>query len=104
MSSFVRPLADVDRRPSVTLRPTIASASEAPWDTIRAATAADWYVGPPSYRAERDEWTMYVFDRSERPDRGTRSREWTVVAATEEDVVREMAWCLKANAEGRAPR
>jgi hypothetical protein len=104
MSSFVRALANVDRRPTVTLRPTMASPSEAPWDIIHAVTPAGWYVGPPSYHAEHDEWTMYAFDPGERPDRGARSREWTVVGATEEGVVREMAWCLKANAEGRAPR
>jgi hypothetical protein len=62
-----------------------------------------WFVGQPSYHHERNEWLIYAFDPSERPVVGKRSREWTAIAPTEADVVREMACCLREIGEGRAP-
>ena len=38
---------------------------------------------------------MYAFDTRERHKHGRRSREWTAVAQSELDVVREMARCLR---------
>jgi hypothetical protein len=104
MSSFVRARADVGRRPTLTLRPTMASLLEGPWDAIRAATPTEWFVGRPSYRAERDQWTMYVIDPGQPPDMGARFREWTAAALTEVGVLRKMARCLRAISEGRTPR
>ena len=46
---------------------------------------------------------MYAFDTRERPKAGHRSREWTAVAASELEVVREMARCLRRIGEGRVP-
>ena len=47
---------------------------------------------------------MYAFDPNERPRVGLRSRESTALGDSEEDVVREMARCLRAITAGRAPR
>ncbi len=47
---------------------------------------------------------MYAYDPSERPRVGLRRREWTAVAATEEDVVLEMARCLGEITSGRVPQ
>ena len=77
------------------------SERERAWDELHAATPPGWWVGSPSYHDERDEWLLYAFDPSERAVTGLRTREWTVVAATEERVVRELARCLR---EGRVPR
>jgi hypothetical protein len=104
MSSFVRAIANAGRRPTRTLRPTMASLLEGPWDAIRAATPTEWFVGRPSYHAERGEWTMYVFDPSQPPDMATRFREWTAAALTEVGVLREMARCLREIGGGRAPK
>jgi hypothetical protein len=53
---------------------------------------------------QRAEWLLYAFDPSERAVVGVRSREWTAVASTEVEVVREMARCLRAMGQGKAPR
>ena len=42
-------------------------------------------------------WEQYAFDPSERAQVGVRSRQWTAVAATELEVVRELARCLPAD-------
>jgi hypothetical protein len=76
----------------------------AAWDVLLAETPAGWYIGRPSYHDERDEWLLYAFDPSERPVVGIRSREWTAVASTELGVIRELAPCLRANADGKAPK
>ncbi len=47
---------------------------------------------------------MYVYDPSERPKVGLRSREWTAVATSEEGVVSEMARCLREISEGRVAK
>jgi hypothetical protein len=62
-----------------------------------------WFIGPPTYIIERREWTLFAFDPSERPKAGLRSREWTAVAATELECVREMARCLWIIAIGGWP-
>ena len=43
------------------------------------------------------------FDTRERPKAGHRSREWTAVARSELEVVREMARCLRLIGEGEVP-
>ena len=77
---------------------------EAAWDELHTTTPPGWWVGPPSYHEERREWLLYAFDPSERPVVGIRQREWTAVAPTELEVVREMARCLREIAAGRAPK
>jgi hypothetical protein len=47
---------------------------------------------------------LYAFDPTERAVVGVRSRESTAIASTEVGVVREVARCLRAIADGRAPR
>ena len=65
---------------------------------------AGWFVGQPMYHEEhRHERTMYAFDTRERPKAGHRSREWTAVAGSELEVVREMARCLRLISQGRVP-
>jgi hypothetical protein len=73
------------------------------WDAVHDAFPAGWYVGRPSYHDERHEWTQYAFDQREQPKVGLRSREWTAVGATEVDVLREMARCLRELGAGRVP-
>ncbi len=77
---------------------------EEAWDAIHAVLPAGWYVGRPSEHPERREWLMYVYDPSERPKVGLRSREWTAIGPPEEAVVREMGRCLREIREDRAPR
>jgi hypothetical protein len=84
----------------VTTGDDIASA----WAAVHDATPPNWYVGRPSYHDERHEWVMYAFDQRERPSVGVRSREWTAVAATEVEVLLEMARCLRELGEGRVPQ
>ncbi len=76
---------------------------EAAWDEIHDAKPDSWFVGPTTQEEQRHEWTMYAFDTRERPKAGHRSREWTAVAQTELEVVREMARCLRLIREGTAP-
>ena len=49
-------------------------------------------------------WEQYAFDPSERARAGVRSREWTAVAQTEVEVIRELARCLRLISQGRVPR
>lgn len=75
------------------------------WDTVHAANSTlAWHVGSPAFNEQRDEWSMYAFDPTERPKVGQRSREWTAVAPTEERVVIEMARCLREIGAGRVPK
>ena len=76
----------------------------AAWAEVHDATPAGWYVGQPSNHDAGHEWVQYAFDPRERAQVGVRRREWTAVGATEVDVLREMARCLREIAEGRAPR
>jgi hypothetical protein len=73
------------------------------WSDLHDATAAGWYVGRPLYDEGRRVWEQYAFDPSGRALAGVRTREWTAVAATELDVVRELARCLRLIREGRVP-
>lgn len=82
----------------------LTSELEEAWADLHAATPPGWQVGRPSEHPERVEWLMYAFDPSERPTVGLRSREWTAVARSEVEVVREMARCLRAISEGSVPR
>jgi hypothetical protein len=76
---------------------------EEAWHALHAATPAGWYVGQPSYHDEKRQWLLYAFHPGERPLLGLRNREWTAVAGTEVDVVREMARCLRQIRAGRVP-
>ena len=73
------------------------------WGDLHDATPAGWYVGRPSFDDGHRAWEQYAFDPSERAVAGVRSREWTAVAATELEVVRELARCLRLIREGRVP-
>ena len=48
-------------------------------------------------------WEQYAFDPTERAKAGLRSREWTAVAASKLEVIREMARCLRLIRDGRVP-
>ena len=76
---------------------------EAAWDEIHDAKPDGWFVGPPTHEEHRHAWEQYAFDTRERPKAGHRSREWTAVAASELEVVREMARCLRLIGEGEWP-
>ena len=56
-----------------------------------------------TYVEHRRAWKQYAFDTRERPKAGHRSREWTAVAGSELQVVRETARCLRLIGEGRVP-
>lgn len=77
---------------------------EEAWADLLDATPVGWYVGPPVFHVERDQWALYAFDATERVKIGKRSREWTAVAPTEVGAVRELARCLREIAAGRVPR
>ena len=62
-----------------------------------------WFVGRPSYEQNRREWVHYAYDPHERAKVGHRSREWTAVAATGLEVVREMGRCLREIRLGHSP-
>ena len=53
---------------------------------------------------ERNEWSQFAFDPSEKPIVGTRSRDWIAVGPTELRCVQEMARCLGESKAGRWPR
>jgi hypothetical protein len=76
---------------------------EAAWDELHDTVPRGWRVGRPSYDEGRKVWEQYAYDPSDRPKVGHRSREWTVVAATEPEVIVEMARCLRLIGEGRIP-
>jgi hypothetical protein len=65
------------------------------WNELHDATPTGWYVGRPSYDERRKVWEQYAVDPRERAQVGIRSREWTAVGATELEVVRELARCLR---------
>ena len=76
---------------------------EVAWNDLDDAKADGWYVGRPSYDEGRKVWEQYAFDPSERARAGVRSREWTAVAQSELEVMRELARCLRLFHEGRVP-
>ena len=100
----VRSLAQPRRRSGVHHRHTIGSVTdlEAAWNEFHDAKPDGWFVGTPVY-IERRGWEQYAFDTRERAKAGRRSREWTAVAQTELEVVREMARCLRRIRTGRVP-
>ncbi len=59
--------------------------------TIQEAKPDSWYVGATTPEVHRHEWTLYAFDTRERVKAARRTREWTAVAESELEVVREMA-------------
>ncbi len=70
---------------------------------LHDATLPNWFVGRPSYNERYKEWAQHVFDPSERAQIGVQSREWTAVAQSEIEVVRELARCLRLIGECRVP-
>ena len=75
---------------------------EAAWNDIHDVKPDGWLVGTPVY-IERRGWEQYAFDMRERAKAGHRSREWTALASSELDVVREMARCLRLIGEALVP-
>jgi len=69
----------------------------AAWDELHAAIPAGWFVGRPAYEDRYNVgWSMYAFDTAEHPRPGRpRQREWTTIAPTEADCVRNMAYSLR---------
>jgi hypothetical protein len=63
-----------------------------------------WRIGTPAFNERRDEWSIYIYDPSERQKLGHRSREWTTVAPTPERALRSAAYCLRETSEGRVPK
>lgn len=76
---------------------------EAAWNAVHDAKPDGWFVGRPTPHPEAREWVMYAFDPRERAIAGHRSRQWTAVAATELEVLREMARCLRLIRAGEVP-
>jgi hypothetical protein len=77
---------------------------EAAWSVLHDAKPDHWFVGQPMHHEHRREWEQYAFDTRERAKAGHRSREWTAVAVSELEVVREMTRCLRDIREGRVPK
>ena len=73
------------------------------WNELHDATPPNWQVGLPSQQ-HGGSWQMYVFDQTEKPKVGNRSREWTAVGQTEAECIREMARCLREISAGRVPK
>jgi hypothetical protein len=73
------------------------------WCDPHDATPAGRYVGRPSHDEGRRAWEQYAFDASERAHAGVRSREWTAVAPTELEVIRERARCLRLTRDDQVP-
>ena len=73
------------------------------WNDLHDAKPHGWYVGRPSWDDRRKVWEQYAFDPRERAVVGHRSREWTATAATELEVIREIARCLRLIREGQVP-
>ena len=48
-------------------------------------------------------WEKYEFDTRARAKAGRRSREWTAVAGSELEIVREMVRCLRPIGEDKIP-
>ena len=61
-------------------------------------------LGRSSDYHEHHEWTQYAFDHREQAKVGVRSREWTVVGATDVAVRAKMAGRLRELGRGRVPR
>ena len=75
---------------------------DAAWNEVHDVKPDGWFVGTP-VSIERRGWEQYAFDTRERHKHGRRAREWTAVAQSELDVVREMARCLRLIREGEWP-
>lgn len=70
---------------------------------LHDAKPPSWFVGRPSYNERFHEREQSAFDPTEKAQVGVRSREWTAVAATELEVIGELARCLRLIREGRVP-
>jgi hypothetical protein len=88
------------KRARATRREGTLLASLAALETDLDAKPAGWLVGQPIYHEHRRDWERYAFDTREKAKAGHRSREWTAVAQTELEVVREMARCLREISDG----
>jgi hypothetical protein len=80
----------------------LTEALEAAWAELHAAKPAGWFVVRPVY-IERRGWEQYAFLTIERAKAGHRKHDWTAVAGSELEVVREMARCLRLIGDGRWP-
>ena len=76
---------------------------EAAWDELHDAKPDGWFVGQPMYHEHRREWEQYAFDTRERPKAGTGRGSGRRSRASELEVVREMARCLRLIGEGQVP-
>lgn len=74
------------------------------WNEVLAAKASGSCVGRLAHDDHYRTSEMYAFDQNERAKNGPRKREWTAVGATEEPVIRNMTYCLREIAAGRAWR
>lgn len=74
------------------------------YDELLAATPPGWFVGRPAYNDQQQTWEVYAFDQNERAKNGLRKREWTAEGPTEEQCIRNMAYCLREIAAGRVPK
>ena len=81
----------------------MSTALEDAWNDLHDATPDGWFVGRPSYDERRRVWEQHAFDPSERARAGVRSREWTAVASSQLEVMRELARCFRLIGEGRVP-
>ncbi len=73
---------------------------EAAWDDLHGAKPPGWFVGRPFYNERRKACEQYAFDPREKAKVGVRSREWTAVAPTQLEVIRELARCLRGDLRG----
>lgn len=74
------------------------------WAELLAVMPDGWEAGRPAWNERRQEWSLYAWDRSERPKIGHRSREWTAVHPTHAGVVRSMARCISDIVQGNVPK
>jgi hypothetical protein len=59
-----------------------------------AAIPQGWQVARPTFDYARNEWHIYAFDTREPRPGKPRQDAWTIVAPTQEMVIRAMAYCL----------
>jgi hypothetical protein len=84
-------------------RPAMSTDLDVAWTDLHDAKPDGWYVGRPSYDERCEVWEQYPYDPQERAQDSVRTREWTAVAPTELEVIRELARCLRLIREVRVP-